>query len=196
MDSRERHVPDQLGRIKGDFLEEVAVLSLKVPLGWMWRRAVDKFRGSEEEERHKTDTLLIRTWNTLLQGPRPERWCEVLCCVTLVEERLGHFSSQLPVWLRGLPRRIPPSPDCALSGLEQQCVCVRACVNAHTATCRCVSPVGGAGLAPLPSNSYLSLGTGPMSADQSECYWAQLMGRVWDQGLTVCACETWGQRSY
>lgn len=31
MDSRERHIPDQLGRIRGDFLEEVAVLSLKVP---------------------------------------------------------------------------------------------------------------------------------------------------------------------
>lgn len=61
MDSRERHIPDQLWRIKGDFLEEVAVLSLKVPLGWMWRRAVDKFRGSEEEERLKTDALLIRT---------------------------------------------------------------------------------------------------------------------------------------
>ena len=61
MDSRERHIPDQLGRIRGDFLEEVAVLSLKVPLGWMWRRAVDKFRGPEEEERFKTDTLLVRT---------------------------------------------------------------------------------------------------------------------------------------
>ena len=37
----ERHTPDQHGRIRDDFLEEMAVLSLKGPLGWMmWRRAV------------------------------------------------------------------------------------------------------------------------------------------------------------
>lgn len=54
MDFRERHIPDQLGRIRGDFLEEVAVVSLKVPLGWMWRRQLT----SLEAQKRKRDSKL------------------------------------------------------------------------------------------------------------------------------------------